>query len=290
MDLRRIPPPSDHPGAGPATHLPAPRHPDGAVGASGPGAREDRPLAKLSIVMAVYNEERTVAAAVRDVLDARLPCPYELIVVDDGSTDATAREFAKIDDPRVLVHRHPVNLGKGSAVRTGMALASGDYILPFDADLEYSAKDIPKLLAPVLEAGSPVVYGVRHGQKTTYPSIVYVYGNRALTGLTNALYHSRLTDLHTCLKLVRADLVHELPLRENGFGADTELTAALLQRGIRPVEVPVSYQGRTHREGKKISWRDGVECVMVLSRVWVQKIALRPTPRVVVDLTPDDGT
>lgn len=270
--------------------MPAPRNPDGEVVTTGLGARENRPLRKLSIVMAVYNEERTVAAAVRDVLDARLPCPYELIVVDDGSSDATARELMNVDDPRMLVHRHPVNLGKGSAVRTGIALATGEYILPFDADLEYSAEDIPKLLAPVFDGGCPVVYGVRQGQKATYPSIVYVYGNRVLTGLANALYHSRLTDLHTCLKLVRADLVNELPLRENGFGADTELTAALLQRGVRPVEVPVSYHGRTHRQGKKISWRNGVECVVVLSRVWVQKIALQPTPRVIVDLTPEAAT
>ena len=241
---------------------------------------------KLSVVMAVFNEERTVGAAVRDVLALELPCPLELIVVDDGSTDGTARELAELADPRLLVHHHQVNLGKGSAVRTGVALASGDYILPFDADLEYSAADVPRLLGPVLRKGCPAVFGVRpHGRVTSYTTALYAYGNRALTQLANSLFDAELTDLHTCLKLVRTDLLNDLPLRENGFGADAELTAALLQRGIRPCEVPISYHGRSHEEGKKIGWRDGVECIAILSRVSLLKPALRPAPRVVVDLT-----
>lgn len=244
-------------------------------------------VAKLSVVMPVYNEERTVEEAVTDVLSVELGCPLELIVVDDGSSDRTPEILAAVDDPRVVVHRHPVNLGKGTALRTGLRLATGSHVLPFDADLEYAAADIPRLVRACDIPGRQVVFGTRRrGQNSVYSSFRYAYGNMIMTALTNLLFDSDITDLHTCLKLVPAGILDELSLKEGGFGQDTELTAGLLRRGIRPFEVPISYHGRTHEEGKKIGWRDAVVCVAVLGRVRLKKPSPRPVaPRVVIDLT-----
>ncbi|WP_217915582.1 glycosyltransferase family 2 protein [Miltoncostaea marina] len=222
----------------------------------------------LSVVMPVYNEARTVARAVREVLAVEYPAPMELIVVDDGSDDGTSLELALISDRRVRVHRHPTNLGKGAAVRTGFTLATGTHVLPFDADLEYSPEDVPRMLAPIQAGRCDVVYGTRlFGVNTVYQSYRYAMGNRITTLAANVLFDSYIRDLHTCLKLLPRDLVLELPLRETGFGLDTEITASLLRLGVRPFEVPVSYHSRTHAEGKKLSWRDGVECLQILGRV-----------------------
>lgn len=218
--------------------------------------------------MPVYNEARTVVEAVRQVLGVDYPVPVELIVVDDGSTDTTLLELTVIDDPRVRVHRHPTNLGKGAAVRSGVCLSTGTHVLPFDADLEYSPDDVPRLLEPVLAGRCDVVYGTRlFGLNTVYQSYRYAMGNRITTLIANLLFDSYLSDLHSCLKLVPRALFESLPLKETGFGLDTEITAALLRRGVRPFEVPVSYHSRTHAEGKKISWRDGVTCLQILGRV-----------------------
>jgi dolichol-phosphate hexosyltransferase len=240
-------------------------HPGGDAGTRGAtGTRE----VSLSFVMPVYNEARTVVEAVRQVLSVAYPVPVELIVVDDGSTDTTLLELAVIDDPRVRVHRHPVNLGKGAAVRSGVHMATGTHVLPFDADLEYSPDDVPRLLAPVVAGRCDVVYGTRlFGVNTVYQSYRYAMGNRVTTLVANVLFDSYLSDLHSCLKLVPRDLFSSLRLTETGFGLDTEITASLLRRGIRPFEVPISYHSRTHAEGKKISWRDGVSCLQILGRV-----------------------
>lgn len=244
-------------------------------------------VTKLTVIMPVYNEERTVLAAIEDVLSVRLPCPLEVIVVDDGSSDGTREALGAVEDERVIVHHHPVNLGKGTALRTGLNLASGSHVLPFDADLEYSARDIPSLVESVGAPGRPVVFGTRRrGVNSVYSSFRYAYGNRIMTTVANVLFDSDITDLHTCLKLVPVDILRELSLREGGFGQDTELTAGLLRRGIRPFEVPISYHGRTHDEGKKIGWRDAVVCMAVLGRVRMTKPSRRPAkPRVVIDLT-----
>ena len=233
--------------------------------ASSPPAR---PEVKLSFVMPVFNEARTVVEAVRQVLAVDYPVPIELIVVDDGSSDTTLLELAVIDDDRVRVHRHMTNLGKGAAVRSGVYLATGSHVLPFDADLEYSPEDVPRLLAPVVSGRCDVVYGTRlFGVNTVYQSYRYAMGNRFMTLVANVLFDSYLSDLHSCLKLVPRYLFDSLSLKETGFGLDTEITASLLRRGIRPFEVPVSYHSRTHAEGKKISWRDGVACLHILGRV-----------------------
>ena len=218
--------------------------------------------------MPAYNEETTVTRAVAEILGTDYPCDIELIVVDDGSTDGTALLLSLFRDDRLIVHRHPVNQGKGAALRSAAALATGTHLLPFDADLEYAAEDIPRLLEPVLRGRCDVVYGSRlFGCNTVYQSYRYALGNRLLTTLTNILFNANLSDLHTCLKLMPAAVVKEFSLNEIGFGLDTEVTTLLLLRGIRPFEVPVSYYSRSHAQGKKINWRDAIKCLWILLRM-----------------------
>jgi hypothetical protein len=232
---------------------------------------------KLSILMCAYNEERTITRAVGEVLTTEYPCNMELIVVDDGSTDATAALLARIKDPRVIIHSHPDNRGKGAALLSAASLASGTHILPFDADLEYSPEDISRVIYPVLKGRCDVVYGARiFGFNTVYHSYRYAVGNRLLTRVANILFNAYLSDLHTCLKLIPLAMFNSLNLRESGFGLDTEVTALLLKAGVRPFEVPVSYYSRTHDEGKKISWRDAVSCVSILLKV---RLLRSPRPK-----------
>lgn len=229
--------------------------------AAGPGF-------KLSILMPAYNEEATVVQAVSAVLRVNYPCDVELIVIDDGSTDATALLLGRIRDDRLIITRHPANWGKGAALLSGAAVATGTYLLPFDADLEYDPEDIPRILGPVLRSRCAVVYGTRlFGCNTVYQSYRYAAGNRFLTTVANILFDASISDLHTCLKLVPRALLEELELTEKGFGLDTEMTALLLRQGVRPFEVPVSYYSRTHAEGKKITWRDAIACLWILFRV-----------------------
>ena len=223
---------------------------------------------KLSILMCAYNEERTIVQAIGEVLAEDYPCDMELIVVDDGSTDATPGLLAHVNDPRVIIHRHPGNLGKGASLLSAVSIASGTHILPFDADLEYASEDIARIIHPVLKGRCDVVYGVRiFGFNTVYHSYRYAVGNRLLTRMANVLFNAYLSDLHTCMKLIPLAMFKSLNLRESGFGLDTEVTAMLLKAGVRPFEVPVSYYSRSHAEGKKINWRDAIRCVSILFRV-----------------------
>ena len=218
--------------------------------------------------MPAHNEEMTIARGVSEVLALDVPFDLELIVVDDGSTDRTALLLGEITDPRLVVHRHPVNLGKGAAVLTGAALATGTHLVVFDADREYLASDLASLFAPILNRRADVVFGTRmFGMNTVYQSFRYAIGNRATTLAANVLYDACLSDLHTCLKMMPLPLFRELELAQKGFGLDSEITAELLRRGHRPFEVPVSYHSRSRAQGKKITWRDGVECLLVLGRV-----------------------
>jgi glycosyltransferase involved in cell wall biosynthesis len=226
-----------------------------------------KPL-KLSILMAAYNEESTITRAIDEVLKADCPCEIELIVIDDGSTDATPKLLSSVDDPRVTVHHHPANQGKGAALLAAASFATGTHILPFDADLEYAAEDISRVLEPILKGRCEVVYGVRlFGYNTVYQTYLYAAGNRLLTRMANILFNAHLTDLHTCLKLIPLVMLRSMDLREKGFGLDSEITARLLRRGIRPFEVPVTYYGRSHADGKKIMWRDAVASAWILLRV-----------------------
>jgi len=223
---------------------------------------------KLSIIMAAYNEAETITDAVEEVLEVDYPCDVELLVVDDGSTDATPLLLAQLDDPRLVVIRHSANQGKGAAVLTAVAVATGTHMLPFDADLEYMPDDILRIIEPVLRGRCNVVYGVRlFGCNTVYRSFLYAMGNKMFTRTANILFGAWLSDLHTCLKLIPINVVKSLRLRETGFGLDTEISASLLRCGIRPFEVPVSYFSRSHEEGKKINWRDAFTCLWILLRV-----------------------
>jgi dolichol-phosphate hexosyltransferase len=229
-------------------------------------SEDGRPVpVKLSILMAAYNEERTIMRTVHAVLQCRFPCEVELIIVDDGSADATPKLIKEIDDPRVIVHSHARNRGKGASILTAASLATGTHIIPFDADEEYAPEDIANMLIPVIKGRCDVVYGTRlFGCNTVYQSYLYATGNRVLTHFTNILYNSYLSDLHTCLKLIPITTFRELNLTEMGFGLDTQVTAMLLRTGVRPFEVPVSYYSRSHEQGKKINWRDAVRCVWIL--------------------------
>ena len=221
---------------------------------------------KLSILMPVYNEAPTVAEAVKRVLAVEFPVEVELVLVDDGSRDGTADALAGLDDPRLLVHRHAANQGKGAAIRTAASLASGDYLIPCDADLEYRPEDIPALLRPVLDGEAEVVYGTRGFAGQTAYSFWYVLGNKGITTVANVLFNCFISDLETCFKLMPLALYRDLDISEPGFGMEAEITAKLLARGIRPYEVPISYRARTREQGKKITWRDGVEAVGILVR------------------------
>ncbi|HVA59733.1 MAG TPA: glycosyltransferase family 2 protein [Mycobacteriales bacterium] len=226
---------------------------------------------KLSMLMPVYNEAATLDTAVKRVLDARYPCEIELVVVDDGSVDATGQVLESLDDPRIVRGRHERNRGKGAAVKTAAQLATGDYLLIFDADLEYSPDDVAGLLQPVLRGDAAVVYGARTFGSSTAHSFWFVIGNKLTTFVANALFNSWITDLHTCLKLMPLELFRDLAPREDRFGLDTEITGLLLSRGIRPYEVPISYKARSHEEGKKITWRDGVEALRILVQIRIRQ-------------------
>ena len=221
---------------------------------------------KLSILMPVYNEVATVEAAVKRVLDVGYPCDVELVVTDDGSTDGTSEVLGRLRDPRLLLLGHAQNLGKGAAIRTAAASATGDYLIMCDADLEYAPEDIPSLLMPVINGDAVVVYGTRSfGSHTAY-SYWYVQGNRAVTTVANILFNCYISDLETCFKLLPTSLYRELDIRSAGFGMEAEITGKLLRRGIRPFEVSISYKARGREDGKKLTWRDGVEALAILVR------------------------
>ncbi|HEX7354283.1 MAG TPA: glycosyltransferase family 2 protein [Mycobacteriales bacterium] len=221
---------------------------------------------KLSILMPVYNEERTLASAIGSVLDVAYPCDVELVVVDDGSHDDTPKILAAQSDPRVRTFRQEPNQGKGAAIRRAAAEATGDYVIMCDADLEYSPGDIPSLVAPVLAGDARVVYGTRlFGSHNAY-SFWYVMGNKGVTLFANMLFNAYISDVETCFKLLPTALYRELDVTAPGFGMEAEITGKLLRRGIRPYEVPISYVARTRAEGKKLTWRDGVEALWILSR------------------------
>ena len=227
---------------------------------------------KLSILMAAYNAEATIAQAIRAVLKVDYPCSIELIVVDDGSTDGTHKLLSRIDDARLITYRHEMNQGRGAALLSAARLATGSYVLLFDAGLGYSAEDIPRILAPVLADRCRVVYGtLLSGYNTVRQSHRYARGNRLLTWLANVLFDACVSDLHARLRLMPVAMLNDLSLREPGRGFDTELTALLLKLGIRPFEVPVSYSSRQHPPGEKVSWCTAMACVRILLHVRMRR-------------------
>ena len=206
----------------------------------------------LSIIVPVLNEERTVLGVIDELLSVDYGCPAQVIVVDDGSTDSTPQLLAGVTHPRVQTFRHPTNFGKGAALRTGARIAMGTHLVPFDADGEYDAADLPRLMEPIIRGKTSVVYGSRiFGNNTVYQSYRYAVGNRFLTLTANLLFDAYITDMHTCLKVVPVDTFRELRLRRTDFGLDTELTAALLRRGIRTVRDPDQLSQPYARPGQK---------------------------------------
>ncbi len=217
----------------------------------------------LSVIMPVYNERETLSEILARVRAVDLE--KEILVVDDGSTDGTReilREEEKKGDLKVFYHQ--ANQGKGAAVRTGLEHASGDIILIQDADLEYDPRDYPKLLKPILDGQSEVVYGSRFMASGETMFFLQALGNRIVTVVTNVLYGTTLSDMETCYKVFRAEVIKSIPLRSRRFELEPEITAKLLKRGYRIHEVPISYQGREYHEGKKLTWRDGITALWTL--------------------------
>src|SRR5689334_5182732 len=221
----------------------------------------------LSILMPVYNERERVQRAITEVLDTELPAEFELIVVDDGSTDGT-REILRNGDwgDRVRLFEHEHNQGKGAAVQTALAQARGDYAAIFDADLEYDPGDLALLMPPLLDGRANACFGVRAFDGYTSHSFLFVLGNKGVTLACNILFNVYLHDIMTCQKMIRTDVFRTLPLRSRGVAIEPEITARLVQNGERIFEVPVHYRARATEEGKKLTALDGFRVIGTLLR------------------------
>ncbi|MGQ9649286.1 MAG: glycosyltransferase family 2 protein [Phycisphaerae bacterium] len=227
---------------------------------------------KLSIVVPVYNEVRTLEELVRRVLAVDVGMEKELILVDDASTDGTRDLYDRIrrehPDQHIQVLMHPRNQGKGAALRTGFDKATGDIILVQDADLEYDPRDYPRLLAPILDNRADVVFGSRFvgGEAHRVLFFWHMLGNKILTLLSNMLTNLNLTDMEVCYKVFRREILRDLDLKSDRFEFEPEFTAKVAKAGCRVYEVGISYAGRDYSEGKKITWVDGIKAVIAIFR------------------------
>ena len=221
----------------------------------------DDPL--LSVVMPVYNERGTIQEIIRRVL--AVPLRIELIVVDDGSNDGTRDILAELANelPFKLILQ-TANAGKGAALRRGFQEVTGDLAVIQDADLEYSPEEFPQLIELICQGRADVVYGSRFLGRHRVFLFTHYAGNRLLTLITNVLYNTMLTDMETCYKVMRTEVLRSMTLQSDGFGIEPELTAKIFKRQYRVYEVPITYDGRGYEEGKKITWRDGVVALWVL--------------------------
>jgi glycosyltransferase involved in cell wall biosynthesis len=217
----------------------------------------------LSVVMPCYNEEATIEEIVRRVL--AVPLRIQLIIVDDGSKDGTREILGRLaaELPITLVLQ-PKNAGKGAALRRGFEEVTGDLVVIQDADLEYSPEEFPQLIELICEGRADVVYGSRFLGRHRVFMFTHYAGNRFLTLVTNVLYNTMLSDMETCYKVMRTDVLRSMTLQADGFGIEPEITAKIFKRGYRVYEVPITYDGRGYEEGKKITWRDGFVALWVL--------------------------
>jgi len=219
----------------------------------------------LSVVMPVFNEASTIDEIIRRVM--AVPIRTQLIVVDDCSTDGTRDTLNRLQrELGFTLLLQPKNRGKGAALRAGFEAVRGDLVVIQDADLEYSPEEFPQLIELICDGRADVVYGSRFIGRHRVFLFTHYLGNRALTLLTNVLYNTMLTDMETCYKVMRTDVLRSMTLRSNGFGIEPELTAKIFKRGYRVYEIPITYDGRGYDEGKKIGWRDGVVALWVLLR------------------------
>jgi glycosyltransferase involved in cell wall biosynthesis len=219
----------------------------------------------LSVVMPVYNESDTIEEIVSRVL--AIPMRVELIVVDDCSTDGTRAQLAALQEQfkfTLLLQSH--NQGKGAALRRGFAVVTGDIVAIQDGDLEYSPEELPTLAQLIMEGRADVVYGSRFLGRHRVFLFTHYLGNRVLTFVTNVLYNTMLSDMETCYKVMRREVLDGLDLQSDGFGIEPEITAKIFKRGFRVYEVPITYDGRGYDEGKKITWKDGIVALWVLIR------------------------
>lgn len=223
---------------------------------------------KLSILMPVYNEAKTIEKIIGKVENVNLGAiSKELIIVDDSSTDSTQKIISNLKKKyrNIRAFRHSKNKGKGAAIRTGIKYASGEIVVIQDGDLEYNPEDFKRLIKPILQKKAKVVYGSRFLGKTSGFSIPsHYYGNIFLTFLTRILYNRKVTDMETCYKMMTSDIIKKLNLQSDSFAIEPEITAKILRKGHRVIEIPINYRCRSFAEGKKIGWKDGIIAVYTL--------------------------
>ena len=230
---------------------------------------------KLSILMPVYNERTVVEQCISQVLTARVPenMERELVIVDDCSTDGSFAILERLAAafPQIQLHRHEQNRGKGAAVRSAIDYATGDFSLVQDADLEYDPSEYPRLLRPLLDGHADAVFGSRYlaGEQTRLLPFWHSMINKSLTLVSNMFCNLNLTDMETCYKVFRTDLLKSIPIRSDRFGFEPEIVMKCAKRKLRIYEVPISYHGRTYEEGKKIGWKDGLKALGVVLKFWL---------------------